>query len=105
MFDIQLFGDNDTVTSSNTLYFNFQRADGTYTTKWSMKNPKDELTAASVRSALYALANTDSGSANFQFFMDTKTNTSIFIAASDPTAYKYGTAYTVEQTIRDLDLT
>lgn len=88
-FDIQLFGDNDTVTASYELNLGFERADETVQ-YLKIKQPSYNLEPADPSDFMtYAITG--------QFLLDESTGepfslTSIF------------TAYTVEKSIRKLDI-
>ena len=93
MFDIQLFGDNDTVTSSNSLTLEYDIADDK-TQKMTLSNGRTNLTAASIQNAMQAdLEN--------KIFVN-KNDTNIVLSSDTATI---GTAYRTDRTTRELDLT
>lgn len=86
-FDVQAFGDNDTLTSSRELKLDYLFSDGDTRTT-SLPYPKTNLTAAQINSASQTLADT-------QAFVGDKNN-GAFV--------KIQSAYMLETTRRKLDL-
>lgn len=89
MFDIQLFGDNDTVVASRELKIGFRRT-GDYKIEYiaGLENPTLNISAASVESAAqYCVTN------------------GIFLDSGGTDSYTaVGTAYIEEKVTKDLDL-
>lgn len=88
MFNLQMFGENDTVTSANELKLTYWFEDGD-TRAVSLPNPKSTLTAAEIDSCSSVLRAT-------QAFIGDKNNAPFY------TIYK---AAIVDTTRVDLDLT
>ena len=92
--DIQRFGDNDTISSSSTLTMQWKSlTDNTKKYKTSIPDPKTNITAASIQSAMStALTN--------RIFIDPSTEE---IIAADNN-WSTDTAYTTIKVTRSLDL-
>lgn len=88
MFNLQLFGTNDTLTSSKELKLTYAFADGD-TRITNLPNPRTNLTATNIQSTAEVLATT-------QAFVGDK-NSAAFTGITS--------AVIVEQTKRKLDLT
>lgn len=89
MFNIQRFGDNDTITSNSELALGYERSDGSIQ-YIKLQNPKLNLTESAVRSAMKNL-----------------TDNAILLDSKDGSAFSESsifTAYTEEKVTKNLDI-
>ena len=89
----------DTITSSNTLTMGFRRPDGSLQ-KYTLENPKPNLTNASIQSAMGVVLDNIQG-AEVPILMDSKDTSK---AIKTKNGYSVGTAYRTETTTYDLDI-
>lgn len=91
MFNLQMFGANDTVTSSSELIIGLLRTDKKSTQTYKFPNPKNDLSSSTVLNMGNEMLN--------NYFVDSKTGEVLTQSNS-----AVDTAYKKEQTIRTLDL-
>lgn len=98
MFNIQTFGSNDTLTSSDILTIGIERADGTYQ-NYQISHPNESaMNETSIKNVVTLIINQEA--TTDVVFIDSKTG-ALLNAANGA---KVGTAYRTEKTIRTLDL-
>lgn len=96
--DIQAFGSNDTLTTSDVLTIGIERPDGTHQ-NYNIANPNNASMVAATIQAAVVTATLEKTTAA-ALFIDSKDGT----AMTTQNGYKVGTAYRTEKTIRTLDL-